>query len=340
MRIASARLRRIGGRLPVAISNSTSSWTTREGLLLELVSKDGAVGRGEASPLPGYSPDTLEECEAALAELSHGTLEELDFTGPAGAASSQVRGWLAAHPLPPAARFAAETALFDLFSRSSNRPLGELLGSPTQARAVPLAALLPTEDPLPAARAALARGLTTLKLKIGRPGDAFERELAALQALRRELGPSVQLRLDANGSFPVSEAAGHLKALAELRPEYIEEPVPLGQLAAFAELAPPAIPLAADESLRVTELRDALLRSFGGGRIEVAVLKPTVLGGSLACLDLAAELFPRGARFTVTHTYEGPVAMAAALVLASVLPGPVLAAGLDRHPALDVMGSS
>jgi len=333
MRIASARLRRIGGRLPSAISNSGASWTTREGLLLELYSKDGTVGLGEASPLPGYSPDTLEECEAALAELAHGTLEELDFTGPAGAASSQVRGWLAAHPLPPAARFAAETALFALFARRSNRPFATLLGSP---RPVTLAALLPSEEPLPAARAALARGLTTLKIKIGRPG-AFEQELATLHALRRELGLEIQLRLDANGAFPVSEAAGHLKALAELRPEYIEEPVPLGQLAAFAALAPPPIPLAADESLRVPELRDDLLSSFERGRLEVAVLKPTVLGGSLACLDLIAELLPRGARFTVTHAYEGPVAMAAALALASVLPGPVLAAGLDRHPALDVL---
>jgi len=249
-----------------------------------------------------------------------------------------VRGWLAAHPLPPAARFAAETALFALFARRSGRPFAELLGS-GPAKTVPLAALLPTEDPLPAARAALARGLTTLKIKIGRPG-AFEQELAVLRALRRELGPEIQLRLDANGAFPVSEAAGHLKALAELRPEYIEEPVPLGQLAAFAALAPPPIPLAADESLRVAELRDDLLSAFGRGRIEVAVLKPTVLGGSLACLDLVAELLPRGARFTVTHAYEGPVAMAAALALASVLPGPVLGHGLDRHPALDALSGA
>jgi o-succinylbenzoate synthase len=337
MRIARARLQRIGGRLPSAISNASATWTAREGLLLQLVSRDGEQGLGEASPLPGYSRDTLEECEAALTELSAGTLEELDFTGPPNAASSQVRGWLAAHPLPPAARFAAETALFNLFARGSHRPLAALLGSPaTVPRAVPLAALLPIDEPLPAARAALARGLTTLKLKIGKPG-AFAQELAALHALRREVGPDIQLRLDANGAFPVAEAAGHLKALAELRPEYLEEPVPLGQLAAFAALAPPPIPLAADESLRMPELRDELVSLFGRGRIEVAVLKPTVLGGSLACLDLVAELLPHGARFTVTHAFEGPVALAAAWALASVLPGPVLAAGLDQHPALEVL---
>ncbi len=56
--------------------------------------------------------------------------------------------------------------------------------------------------------------------------------------------------------------------------------------------------------------------------------------GALACLDLASELLPLGAKLTVTHAFEGPTAHASAMALASVLPGPVLAAGLDRHVGL------
>ncbi len=341
MKISSLRLRRIGGRLPEFIANSGSSWKERHGLLVQLVTDDGRVGEGEASPLPGYSPDTLEECEAALAALAPAALDALDLDLPgSGPAARMLRRWLAAHPLPPAARFAVETALLGLVAGCTRRPVAELLGSPVPPHPLPLSALLPSplrsEELLRAAAAALARGLRTLKIKIGRPG-AFEDELAALKALRRQVGPEIQLRLDANGAFPPAEASERLEALAGLRPEYIEEPVPLGQLAAFAERRAPQVPLAADESLRVDALRPELLRAFAQGRIAVAVLKPTVLGGALACLDLASELLPLGAQLTVTHAFEGPTAFRSAMALASVLPGPVLAAGLDRHPGLEVL---
>jgi L-alanine-DL-glutamate epimerase-like enolase superfamily enzyme len=298
MRIASAHLQRIGAHLPAAISNSSASWTTREGLLLELFSEEGLLGQGEASPLPGYSPDTLEECEAALTALNPGDFGEIDLDRPVAA---QVRRWLAAHPLPPAARFAAETALLNLVALRTQRPstelLGSLLGSPVSPHSVPL---------------------------------------SALGVLRREVGPEIQLRLDANGAFLLAEASQRLEALAELRPEFIEEPVPLGQLAAFAERAKPAIPLAADESLSVAALRPDLMQAFATQRIAVAVLKPTLLGGALTCLDLASELLRLGAKLTVTHAFEGPIALTSAMALASVLPGPVLAAGLDRHLGLDL----
>jgi o-succinylbenzoate synthase len=326
--------------LPAAISNSSASWTTREGLLLELFSEEGLLGQGEASPLPGYSPDTLEECEAALTALNPGDFGEIDLDRPVAA---QVRRWLAAHPLPPAARFAAETALLNLVALRTQRPstelLGSLLGSPVSPHSVPLSALLPSplqsDELMRAAAAALARGLRTLKIKIGRAG-AFDDELAALGVLRREVGPEIQLRLDANGAFLLAEASQRLEALAELRPEFIEEPVPLGQLAAFAERAKPAIPLAADESLSVAALRPDLMQAFATQRIAVAVLKPTLLGGALTCLDLASELLRLGAKLTVTHAFEGPIALTSAMALASVLPGPVLAAGLDRHLGLDL----
>ncbi len=88
MRIASARLLRLGGRLPLAISNSGASWTTRHGLLLQLFCEEGLFGQGEASPLPGYSRDTIEECEAALTALGPEDFGELDLILPAADAGA------------------------------------------------------------------------------------------------------------------------------------------------------------------------------------------------------------------------------------------------------------
>ncbi|MFZ5785756.1 MAG: hypothetical protein ACOY3Y_04870, partial [Acidobacteriota bacterium] len=67
MRVVRHRLRRVGGEVPGEVGNRASTWRERHGVLLEVEDDGGARGVGEASPLPGYSPDTLEACEAALA---------------------------------------------------------------------------------------------------------------------------------------------------------------------------------------------------------------------------------------------------------------------------------
>ncbi len=42
----------------------------REGLLLELAGEGGAVGWGEASPLPGFSRESLEEATEQVRDLA------------------------------------------------------------------------------------------------------------------------------------------------------------------------------------------------------------------------------------------------------------------------------
>ncbi len=108
--------------------------------------------------------------------------------------------------------------------------------------------------------------------------------------------------------------------------------MPTGEMPSFVRRGPHPIPIAADESLQSPALRKQLIEA----RLAFGVLKPTVLGGTLACLDLAAVLRAHGGRAIVTHTFEGPVGMAAAAALASALPGDPIAAGLDRHPALAI----
>jgi L-alanine-DL-glutamate epimerase-like enolase superfamily enzyme len=273
-------LRRCGGQLPRAVGSARAPVRERYGLLLRV--DDGArVGWGEASPLPGFSRDTLDECEAQLA------------------------AWCArgAPPTAPAAQFAVETALAGLANLAGRAPAGPLA----------LAAVVETADE---ARAAVARGLGAVKLKVGRDFDA---ELRRLHEVRAAVGDAVALRVDANRAWSRAEAPARLRALAALRPEFVEEPLAGGL--GGARLASP-VPLAADETLL-------------DGRVppvDVLVLKPMALGGA-TCRRLAREF---GGPVVVTHLWDGPVALAAAAALARSLDGPVLACGLDRHAGLAV----
>jgi O-succinylbenzoate synthase len=258
------------------------------GLLLRLRAGDAGddagdlVGEGEASPLPGYSPDTFDTARAAL--LGRG-------------------------PPTPAADMASFAARLDLDGKQRGLAAHAILGATRERLA--LYALVADLD---AAAAAWARGIRALKVKVGRDAAA---EIAFLAALRRQ-HPDAELRLDANGR------AVDGAALAAFAPVYLEEP--LGASAGGA------IPLALDESLqRMTD--DAVAARLAGGEVAALVLKPMTLGPG-RCFALARLAERHGVPVTVTHTFDGPLALAAAAAVALALPGRVLAVGLDRHAGL------
>ena len=209
-------------------------------------------------------------------------------------------------------------------------PLATLLRGEAPPAAVPVAALLGGESPeelLASGRAALARGFTTLKIKIGRP-DGAAWELAALQALRRQLGPAVALRLDANGAWSLAQATARLAPLVELLPELVEEP--LADARELPRLRTP-LPIALDESLQHLDPEAEVGPLLAAGAAQALCLKPMALGGPLRCLQLARLAATHGAPALCTHLFDGTVALAAAAALALALPRP-LACGLDAHP--------
>lgn len=338
-----AAVTRVTAELSTPSGNANLSITAREGVLLQLADRMGRIGQGEASPLPGYSPDTTDECEAALIRLAKAPPAALDASAPV---EPQLRARLGAiAQFPPAARFAVETALLDLHGQATRRPLhailAELAGASPPDAVAPISVLLDGIDAdqvVDHARAVVARGVRTLKLKIGRPGR-FADELALLEDLRHALGPDVALRLDANGAFTIAEAPSRLAILSEVAPELIEEPCAghLAEVAMMQAHKKERVPIAADESLQDPAAWDALVPALAAGAIRALVLKPTALGGLLTCVDLArrARAVAPGVATIVTHTFEGPVALAAACALALALPGPRLAAGLAHHGGLN-----
>lgn len=325
--------------------------TGRFGTLLELRDADGRRGWGEASPLPGYADETPGHAAAAL-------LTWLADAGAARAMELDIDSWPAAFgdldlARSPAARAAIVSASLDLAGRRGGVPIRDLLwveapveppsfdapaGLPADG-SVPLNALVALDEVETATQAAIAasrRGIRTIKAKLG-AGRRFEADLATLRAIRSAVGPSVSIRLDVNGRWSLPEARRNLDRLAELEPEFVEEPVSGADL---VELLGSAVPLAADESLHDPDVAARLLDSDA---VSVFVLKPSPLGGLDRCVELAARATAAGKRSIVTHSFEGPVGHGAAcelgLAIAAANAGPSgnrsMAFGLDRHAALE-----
>ncbi len=59
-------LHRVGGTIQRPLANANHQWSERRGMFLRLIDQDWGEGWGEASPLPGYSDDTLEQAYLCL----------------------------------------------------------------------------------------------------------------------------------------------------------------------------------------------------------------------------------------------------------------------------------
>ncbi len=312
----------------------------REGLLLRLQSDAGAVGWGEASPLPGFSPEGPAEAAQQLLALRPDLLgRELtcDWIDPDGAFAR------AMDERDPAAsaRFGIELAAWDLLAAAQGKTLPGVL-TPQPRATVSLNGLLTGTGAtmLDDARRMRAAGYRAVKLKVGR--GSVEEEIDRVRALAGVLGPDVALRLDANRAWRREDAVAFAEGLAGLPVAYLEEPLAdPAQLADF--VAQTGLPVALDESL--VGLPAEALADHAYAR--AVVLKPTLLGGLVPALRMARAATHLGITPVLSAAFETGLGLRGLVALAAALPD--VPAGLDTYrrladdvltPRLDVAGST
>ncbi len=319
---------RFGARLDREVGNAKQRWSEREGLIFvaEMRNKghQGMLvhrGFGEASPLPGYSTDSIEQCEACLRDMQLFDASKLTLRA--------IEALVSSMPPLPAARFAVETALLDLLAQRLGQSVGSLFGQ--YATSAQRSALLDPERPMLSAEATLSRGLKCAKLKIG--GGEWSDELSMIKRLRIEF-PSLRLRLDVNAAWTLPEAKIRLSLLEGLGIEFVEQPVAPGVM--YRLIGSP-VPIAADESLHTAMGREALEPLMREGGLRAIVLKPTVLGGFGACLKLQQWARQNKTSAIASHCFEGPVGTAAVAELALAMDSS-MASGVDQHEILASLG--
>jgi o-succinylbenzoate synthase len=284
--------------------------------IVRLVDRSGRTGTGECSPLPGRSPDSPDDAMRAVERAVAAPPTALPPTAPAIAAVVDVidRRF-------PAARLALETALFDLAAQLTGKSIAALL-SPRPARRLDCSAIVSPHG------ADAPPGIGTWKVKLGEPGR-LERDLDDVR--RAVAGRDIRLRLDINRQWSGAEATRYLPLLADLEPQWVEEPTSAADLLVLA--APSPVPIALDESALDAEAETIL--ALERGLVRALVLKPAVLGGLWAAAAWAERARRAGVIPIISHLLDGPVSLAAyaELALAVATPGDP-AAGLGLHAGL------
>lgn len=312
----------------VPFVTSTGLQQHRDGLLVQLRDRDGRIGHGEAVALTSFGTATVDVLERKLAEL---------VPRIKGSSEQQIRELLADFEgdlsLAPV-RFAVDTALLDLDSEASATTLSRYL-DPDAATEVPLNATISDMDPDAAATAAgyaAMAGYQAIKMKVGAFADA-SREVERVAAVRDAIGPATGLRLDVNGAWSIERAIEIARMLEPYTIEYLEQPLPPGDIGALAYLrSEVGIPIAVDESVTSEEVVKEMIDREA---IDVAIIKPTIIGGLTASRELIELASKAGVRVVVTTAIETGVAIAAALHLAATLPKPIPPCGLATGTLLE-----
>ncbi|HEX2879315.1 MAG TPA: enolase C-terminal domain-like protein [Polyangiaceae bacterium] len=328
--ISNIEVWRYGNALSHPVGGKVQTWQHREGLLLRLITDRGEIGQGEASPLPGSSLETIDEVQFFLSAISTSWASDLLALGEVGSLLRAIAG--SAVATLPSARFAVETALLDLLGQRTQKALWQLFDVTPPSR-VALSQVLPADDnqrALTVAEQAWARGVYTFKVKIGSLGR-WDEDLALLETLRSRFGAQLQLRLDANQEIEREHLETKLRQLVAFSPEYLEEPCPFPSLAGCGELP---VTLALDDTLALPGIYNQVISFMEQHPGTSLVLKPMKLGGFAACLDWAHLAHQHRGSVSMSHLFDGPVALAACAQLAICLPGDQRAAGLTPHIGL------
>ncbi len=317
LRGAAARAFRLPLERPIATAHGEIH--EREGRLVWLEDASGRRGLGEATPLPDFGTESLEDCEGALLEGLGLLVRERDAE-----LESRLAGLAPLRREAPCAHAALESALADLAAQLEERPLAVWLrrragleerGEPA-VRVQSLVGGRSAEQVADSARRARAAGFVAHKLKLvvdpARPG--LEADLERVAALRESIGSEARLRLDANEAWSLEQAQSALSSLAPFGIDFVEQPVARADLDGLARLDREApIRVAADEALLGGGVERCLERRVAA----VLIVKPAALGGVLTALPIAHRAAALGLRVVFSSLLDGAVSGAASLALAA-----------------------
>ncbi len=292
---------------------ATRTITAVELMFLRVVTDDGRVGLGSASPAENVTGESAAACWQALEE---GQLDWLLGRDPRhlGALCRQAKRSLRS---TPAARAAVDMALYDLFAQIVGVPLVDILGRCHDALPTSITlGIQSSEDALAETEEYLGRGFRCLKVKVGLD---LEADIERLSKLREFVGPDVLIRVDANQGYDAADTRRFYDCTSSLALELIEQPLPAKAVAAMRTLPQNLRQvIAADESLISEEDAAGLVQAPAAcGIFNIKLMK---CGGISSALGISQIAEAAGVELMWGCNDESAISIAAALHAAYACP--------------------
>ncbi len=225
MKISNYKLFRFSLPLKQSFQAGKISIDTRTGFLLKIENETGHYGFGEIMPLPGWHTETIEACEEQIKKLLWAAkgfaipdyLEEL---------SGGFENWfaqLSRNSIAPSVRYGFEAATLHLLGNAQKQSIAKLISDfPTETVSVNALIAGSNDEISKKIETALASGYCAFKLKVGK--RPLGEDIQIVRSVKKQIGKH-KLRLDANQSWSLTDAAQFLHGIEDCDIEYIEEPL-------------------------------------------------------------------------------------------------------------------
>ena len=316
-------------------TSSAGRVTGRLGVIVRLINEAGVVGYGEALPLPERNEGTLGEvmalCQSMASEIVGRPIET----------AASFSSMLAKKSGGRALAFGLETAITDILGREREENIAEVLAGPDakiQDSVVVNATIGQEDDELAvrAATAAVRDGFKTIKLKVGFSRNVTD-EIRRIVSVRDAIGSDIRLRIDANGSWGLSDAMKITESLEKEHSstflEWIEQPVQADDITGLRQLKEASsIAIAADESVASINDVERLLHIRA---VDAVILKPMSLGGLTSTREAAHMAQRDGIQVAITTSIDSGIGTLASLHVAASLSKLSVACGLATFGLLE-----
>lgn len=192
--------------------------TESECIFIKVITDNGIIGIGQASPETFVTGETLVGCQQAIQLLS----EELIGQDPLNIA--KIHELMDRRILGNgAAKAAFDMACYDIMGKIAELPLYQLLGGYRSQIETDITISIDSPEVMAKlAKQAIDEGFRAIKIKVGvHPVE----DVARVRAIREAVGEEVQLRVDANQGWSPKEALEVIDQIQKYDVAFIEQPV-------------------------------------------------------------------------------------------------------------------
>lgn len=284
-----------------------------ENLFVLIEGENGKIGIGAGSPAEDVTGESIQACETALTEQLEPILVGADIR----CCRSLLRRLGSQMADTPAARAAVDIALHDLLGNTIGLPLVDLLGRAHDALPTSITiGIKSVDETRDEATEYTGRGFRFLKVKTGINVDE---DIERLVKLRRFVGPSVAIRVDANQGYSRSDYQRFFNETGKVDLEFVEQPMHRSDFDGMRSL-PESVRKrsAADECL--LSPKDALACLCPPYPFGIFNIKLMKCGGIAPGLEIAAMAGHKGIDLMWGCMDESIVSIAAALHAALASP--------------------
>ena len=315
--------------LKSAISWSSGKRTGSTRLICEITTADGVKGYGETICLLDFVPPVFEKLIVPLG-LGRSVFDVERITRAAEGA-----GYYHHKRALVFALSALEMAMWDARGKIAGMALHQMWGGAYRSR-IEMCAYVYISDANKVAEELenyRDQGFNSFKLKVGLDP---EQDVALVRRAREVLGPSANLRVDPNGAWTPATAKRMVAKLAPYDLQYIEQPLPVEDLAGGAQLrASSPVPICIDEGAYTLQETMTAIRM---GTADVILVDPHETGGLWQCLKAGAVCEAAGIHVGMHSGGELGLTQAAYLHLAASMPNAKIALDtIYQHHADDIL---